>query len=367
MKYCLLLIMFSALSLFAQVDTTFSGLRGYEDLEGNTQLFFRMLSHYQVEATEGYYKGVTRRDIFHKDVNNNIDSLFILDFIDFHDPLPLIGKVVTDFEFTDSTLTDFYQCGDGVFTSYESDPIVVFNRDYDNYFGVNSFCGLTSNLEITKIDSNINVYISVFGEPSGIFTKFSYLSFDLIETTENFHLVSVNKNQPNIMFVENKDGFLYKSIDTGKTFGIVDSSIIDIQNYNFYETIDYLNRYFFYDSDSIHIYRIIKDEGKYYLSVSNNSGALDSWERRFESSSELFLSVDVSSKGNIYLATDEKIFKSTDYGQTFSLYSNLEKKIVGIYKKPNSDLIYATTHHFLLEVNSDTVKVLKLLKILLFQ
>jgi len=359
MKKIFLIVYFiNNIIAIAQVDTTFYGLRGYEDLEGNTQLFFRMLSHYQVKATEDNYKGITRRDIFHRDVKNKIDSLFILDYFDFHQPLPAIGHYVSDFEFVDSTLTNFYQCGDAL-KSFEPVPIVIYNREYDHPFDVESFHGTTYNLEIAKSDTNFNVYVYADNTPKGIFKKSEYDIFKFIESTENFKLVSINNTSPNMWFVEDNQGYLYRSVDTGKTFNIVDSSIVDINSNYFYFTIDNINRYFYYDPDSVHIYRVIKDENKYQLSVSNNKGELNSWQRRFESTQELFISVDHSLFGNIYLAADKQIFKSDDYGETFSLYTELENKIVGIYKKPNSDLLYATTSHKLLEINSDSVRILK--------
>ena len=41
--FFLFLILLSP-KIFSQVDTTFGGLRGYEDLNGNTQLFYRFKS-----------------------------------------------------------------------------------------------------------------------------------------------------------------------------------------------------------------------------------------------------------------------------------------------------------------------------------
>jgi len=336
--------------VIAQVDTTMYGLRGYEDLQGNTQLFYRMKSDSSTEKENGYYRGVNRNDIYHFDINNNVDSLFILDFIDFYEPLPSFGHTVSDFEFVDNTLTDFYQCGDGV-TSFEPSPVVIYNREYDNTFGVNSFHGTTYNLEISKVNSKINVYVSA---SDGVYTDSSNWGFDLIKTTENYRLVSINKNQPNIMFVENEDNYLFKSNDTGATFYIVDSLKLS-NNYN----TEYINRFFLYDSDNSHIYRVGKNENQYYLQVSNNSGELNSWENKFESESELFISYDSTKSGLLYIATSNEIFKSNDYGETFELFGKVKQKIKGIYKKPNSDLIYITTSHLLLEKKSDSTKILK--------
>ncbi|MEE9432070.1 MAG: T9SS type A sorting domain-containing protein, partial [Melioribacteraceae bacterium] len=341
--------------LFAQVDTNFSGLRGYEDIDGNTQLFYRVLSDSSTPKGNGNYKGVNRNDIYHFDINDNLDSLFILDFVDFYQPLPAFGHRVSDFEFVDNTLTDFYQCGDGV-TSFEPSPVVIFNRDYDNPIGVHSFHGTTFNMEITNSGSNTNVYVST---NDGVYTDSSGWGFDLIKTTKNFRLVSINKKHPNIMFVENRENNLYKSIDTGVTFFIVDSlSLMSSTQYRG-DSPDFINRWFLYDINNSHIYKIGNNETNYYLQVSDNSGELNSWEIKFESESELFLSYDSTQSGLVYIATGNQIYESNNYGETFEIYKEIGNTISGIYKKPNSDLMYVATSHSLLEINSDSIKIIK--------
>ena len=78
--FFLFLILFSP-KIFSQVDTTFGGLRGYEDLNGNTQLFYRFKSDNRFELPNDEIGGVLRNDIFNLDVKNSIDSLFILDYL----------------------------------------------------------------------------------------------------------------------------------------------------------------------------------------------------------------------------------------------------------------------------------------------
>ncbi len=337
-----------SITIIAQVDTSMYGLRGYEDLEGNTQLFYRIYSDSSIYKGNGNYKGVSRNDIYHFDVNRNIDSLFIFDYINYSQPLPSFGQTVSDFEFVDNTLTNFYQCGDGV-TSFEPNPVVVFNREYDNEFIVDSFHGITLNIEVSRADSNNIVYVST---NDGIYAKSSNWEFQLISTTENYRLVSINKNQQNIMFVENKDNYLFKSIDTGATFYVVDSSGVTFNS-------NYINRFFFYDSDSLHIYRVGYNGKKYYLQVSDNSGEQNTWQTKFESESEIFISYDSTQSGSLFIGTNGKIYTSDNYGETFKLYKKLSKTVKGIYKKPNSDLLFVTTPYSLLEINSDSINILK--------
>ena len=337
--------------IFSQVDTTINGLRGYEDLNGNTQLFYRLISRYNVNLPNDENKGISRKDIFHFDVKSNTDSLFISHFINYHTPLPSFGQTVSDFEFVDNTLIDFYQCGDGV-TSFEPSPVVVFNRDYNNSFGVDSFHGMTDNMVITKYGNGYNVYVST---NDGIYS--SSRGFSLFNASDGLALVSVDENNPNVFFATNRDNKLYKSTDTAKTFFLVDSINTQESFNDSHENL--INRRFIYDSDGTHIYRIVKNEKKYKLLVSDNKGEQNSWFVKLESGREMFLSFDSTQSGVIYVAYGKSIFESSNYGDSFQLFKELEKNIIGIYKKPNSDLIYATTKYSLLEITSTSVKVLK--------
>ncbi|MCL5029781.1 MAG: T9SS type A sorting domain-containing protein [Bacteroidetes bacterium] len=145
-----------------------------------------------------------------------------------------------------------------------------------------------------------------------------------------------------------------KSIDGGKTFYIIDTS----KSYIFLGIPQ-----LFYDKDSIHIYRIsYKYDGtKYipYIFVSNNSGEINSWSKIYTSSNNIYLSIDDSVSGTIYIADGNKILVSTDYGNTFNVYKTLDSTIVGIYKKPNSDLLYAATKYDIYEISSTKIRSIK--------
>ena len=99
------------------------------------------------------------------------------------------------------------------------------------------------------------------------------------------------------------------------------------------------------------------------MRVSPNNGEPFSWQTKYSSDSEIFISNDESTSGTIYLADKKNIFISTDYGDNFSLYKTLDRKIVGIYKKPNSNKLYAATKYKIYEITPDTIQVIKSLPI----
>jgi hypothetical protein len=71
------------------------------------------------------------------------------------------------------------------------------------------------------------------------------------------------------------------------------------------------------------------------------------------------VAVDNSKSGSIYLADGNKIYFSNNYGDAFTLYQTLNSSIIGIYKKPNSDLLYAATNYDIYEISSGSTKSLK--------
>jgi hypothetical protein len=103
------------------------------------------------------------------------------------------------------------------------------------------------------------------------------------------------------------------------------------------------------------------------LSVSDNLGNAFSWTERYISQNKIYFTVDYSQSGNIYLADGRRIYFSDNYGNTFSEYKVLDRKIVGIYKKPSaaggSDKLYAATKYDLYEVTPDSIIVIKSLPI----
>ncbi|MGD8305401.1 MAG: T9SS type A sorting domain-containing protein, partial [Ignavibacteria bacterium] len=115
-------------------------------------------------------------------------------------------------------------------------------------------------------------------------------------------------------------------------------------------------------NDELHIYALDRRSGN-HLVVSDNSGELSSWTTRYSSSNNIFISVDYFHPGSIYLADGKYLHHSTDFGGNFNLYKSLNRNIVGIYKKPNSDKVYAATKYKIYEITTDTIQVIKTLPI----
>ncbi|RPI75117.1 MAG: T9SS C-terminal target domain-containing protein [Ignavibacteriales bacterium] len=73
----------------------------------------------------------------------------------------------------------------------------------------------------------------------------------------------------------------------------------------------------------------------------------------------MFISTDYSQTGSVYLADGKNIYYSGDYGSTFNNYKTLDRNIVGIYKKPDSNILYAATRYDIYEITTDSISVIK--------
>lgn len=127
----------------------------------------------------------------------------------------------------------------------------------------------------------------------------------------------------------------------------------------------YLDRYtnFYYDINSIHVYRVNRSSEGYELSVSNDKGLSFTWTAKFISERPIVISLNKSVSGEFYLSSGNYIYKSADYGDNFSIFKTLPSRIVGLYKKPSSHILYAATSYNLYEITSDTIKVIKTLPV----
>jgi Secretion system C-terminal sorting domain len=115
----------------------------------------------------------------------------------------------------------------------------------------------------------------------------------------------------------------------------------------------------FYDINTRHIYRVSKDNKGFYLSVSDSAGIKNSWQIRYRSGLQMYLTVDYAKTGTIYLTDSDSIFESTNYGNSFFLYKVLDSKIVGIYVKPGADFLYASTENNIYKVTPTSLSVVK--------
>jgi len=181
--------------------------------------------------------------------------------------------------------------------------------------------------------------------------------FNWIKANDSLRFQSLSPFNDQIFFATGTyywwgGSYLYKTNDGGNTFTIVDTGGNDWFS-NFY-----------YDLDENHIYR---EHSTGYpnrsLKASANQGNAFSWQSIYSTNNNFYICLDESQSGAIYLADGKRIIRSADYGNTFTPYKELDKRIIGIYKKPNSNKLYAATKYRIYEIINDTVSVIKSLPI----
>ncbi|MDR3609574.1 MAG: T9SS type A sorting domain-containing protein, partial [Ignavibacteriaceae bacterium] len=149
-----------------------------------------------------------------------------------------------------------------------------------------------------------------------------------------------------------ENGILNKTTDGG-----LNKQVVDTISANGYRT-DFL----FYDKDSNYIYRtgFYYNQGSVYkFLVSDKSGDAYSWQEKYSSPLPLYVSVDYTIAGSVYLAAGKIIYSSTDFGYTFSPLRTLDRNITGIYKKPGFSKLYASTDNAIYEIDGSAISIIK--------
>jgi hypothetical protein len=326
MKKLLLTILLSCFtSIFAQ---QFSNLKGLEDHQGNTILLYSFGND-----VYGNYS-----PIYKYNPSTNQETKIIDAYSYQIDSLHFNGKSVSDYEFFQNDQNNFINVG-----MTEVIDILGYAARNDSITFTQSFL---ATVDISKQNLNL-IYLSDF---SNIYRSFDGGYSYPVDSTIEFRLVSVSEYNDKTFFGVDDEGNLIKSENRGISSMIVDTSKV-------ITALPFLS--FYYDQNQDIVYRKNISYGRYAFYFSNNEGNAFSWDQRYESENPFYIAIDSTHSGLIYLADGKQILKSTTAGVNFEPYKSLPNKIVGIYKKPNSDIIYAASKYQIYEVRPDTLIVLK--------
>lgn len=310
------------------VSPQFSELKGMEDQLGNTHLFYRIYLYQPGGPIGDYYEN----SIYHFDLGNSEDTLFLFEG-------GRIGDQITriiDLEYWNNNPAEFIYLGEGI----SVDPVAFIKR-FDTPDPTFSELGEAFGLELGKQNDNLVIASAPY------LIKSTDAGFNWLPFLDSAYMkiLSISPYNDNEIFFGGAGFDLVKTTDGGQTISLVDTNHFGMQ--------------FFYDNDLMHIYSLGNNE----LIVSDNKGNAFSWTYRYTSGNRIFISPDYSQSGKIYLADGKRIYVSYNYGLTFILYKTLDRKIAGIYKKPNSDKLYAATKYKIYEITPDTIQVIKSLQI----
>jgi hypothetical protein len=315
----------------------FSELKGMEDYNGNTNLFYRINSS-QVDS----FNENQSNNIYLFNVLNKIDSLFQLDYSYYNNYTGGGYRVVNGYDFWEKNPRKFIICGAA--GGIDGSPFI---ERFDGFHITISFFGEPGFISISH--QNDSLLYSTFKDGFLYRSTSGGISWD---TAGKFNAISLSPYNDKVLFASESGG-LYKTTDGGLTKHLVDTISAD----------SYSPDQLFYDKDTNYIYRVTIHNGLNKVLVSNNSGELNSWQEKFTSPLPIYLSVDYSVPGSVYLATNKYIYHSTDNGNTFTLSNSFDKKLVGIYKKPGSSKLYAATDYIIYEIDGSTINIIKQLPV----
>ncbi|MFO7523841.1 MAG: T9SS type A sorting domain-containing protein [Ignavibacteriaceae bacterium] len=314
-----LLLLLSTVAFYPQ---SFHSLDGIENQNDQTELIYRLGSDYY--PFNQIYK-LNTNDLTEEMIMEAYNSFF---------PGGQLAKAVWDFEFFPDYI-NFMNVG------YQINPdnhSYIARNDSIVFGGIGGY----ERVDISKQDPQ-KVFVFVRGPVARSFDGGFTFPMDSMWQITDYYPISVADFDDNILFGINFDNQLVKNaeiVDTAKIF------------FNEYTKI-------LYDVNEFHIYRVNKTYGGYAFKVSNNKGNAFTWSKTYQSENPFFITIDPSNSGLVYLTDGRKIYKSTNNGYNFTQYKSLVSKIVGIYKKPGSDDLYAATESTIYRITPDSTFIIK--------
>ncbi len=301
----LVFVLFTLCSLTSNYSQQFHSLDGIESPTGQTILLYRL-------GSEQYHSN----PIF----KFNVQTGYEQQIMDAHSIIYPVGadiKTVNDFEFFPGDTVNFINVGDRIFMDYGS----YIARNDSLVFGFHS---PLYGVDISK-QNPLKVFVFGGGGPVRSWDGGYTFPEDSIYPVTNLIPIALADFDDNVLFGFDEDQRL------AKNGGLLILHLIGFDQYS----------KFFYDINQFHVYRVNWTYGGYSLNVSNNKGDAFTWTKTYQSENPIYVSIDSTQSGIVYLADGRRIYKSLNNGYTFSLYKTLPSKLVGIYKKPNSEILYA--------------------------
>ncbi len=316
----LLLFLLLFVSVFPQ---QFHSLDGIESPSGQTILLYRLGSNFfPYNPVYKYNTQSTDESLLMQAYSNNY-------------PGGEMSKAIWDFEFFPYDVDSFMNVG------YEINP------DNHGYIARNDSIVFGNMGECRQVDiSKQNPQkVFVFGNGGLIRSWDGGYTFpiDSIPGLTIFIPIALSDFDDNVMFGFNEDNKFCRNTV------VVDTSLVGFDQY--FKML--------YDINQFHVYRVNWTYGGYSLNVSNNKGDANSWTETYQSENPIYISIDSTQSGVVYLADGRSIYKSVNNGYTFAHFKSLPSKLVGIYKKPNSEIVYSASKRMIFKITPGSISIIK--------
>lgn len=337
-------------------EAYFHQLRGMQDSSGVTHLFYKMHHRYVDEypCRDDYFEYVRYdNNIFHLNTSTSQDSVLFEQFAteycggyNYYD--------IFDFTFADQNPEKWIK-GEMSNSKYSiidySGQIIEFylpvpttksiTRTQD-YFPVHFFLNNSQDSLFINTEYAGTLKFPGYGDEWPKFEDFNDYQNYTDSVAIEWDIIAQHPFYDSLYFARGmdfRDSSLYRSENSFKKFTQVSSE-------NFTSTLKF-------DSDSSHIYSLT-NEG---IFRSNELGAPDTWnfvEIDFQTTAPKYLTITENSPGELIISDSTAILFSKNHGDSFSELLSVEHQITGLYKKPDSDILYVLTSEELMEVNTET-------------
>lgn len=339
-----------------------------EDSEGVTQLFYRIYDYRVFDCLNS--EGETMHsvhphsnNVFHLNTQTSSDSL---KFRDYYEPWCLdmyYSQSIGSFDFYNNNPDDWLTeirayCGWGISNKHDdyfqfAIPCLIKRKSYAKNARNNTrsfFLSPNNDSLYIKWDGGVTIPLGSspetwpsFEQGGEYYGRFEHF-VDSVKIP--YTLIAIHPLTDSLYYVTDKAGKLYISEYYSSNFILANSS-------SYYSDL-------FFDPDNTHIYSLSNDSS---LLVSDNLGRKNSWTTKNLPSSSRIIENDRGTSGNIFSADTTHIYVSHDYGNTFDLYFETEHEITGLYKKPNSEILYVLTKEELFIVDDGMKSTLKTLPV----
>ncbi len=357
MKYFSVLYAFLLLSIGASAqERYFHELRGFEDSTGTTQLFYRLSETYTVYVDSWFRENHVRH------FNPSIDSdsiIFRSQEKDWNVP-GYVESEVLDYAFYNNSLKKWSQLKthNQGFAPHLKDyrskaiefpfPIIIKVNEDHNYYsppknlitdpsGDSIYTPLYLDNLTISFSSDTAQWPDFGDDYDAMISYFDSTHFD-------YELLDIHPDIDSLYFGVNEQGVLFRSEKYSSAFEVSDSSI-------FYSEL-------YFDRNSSIIYGANRNS----LTISSNYGYHGSWSEVSipkKINRLLFVSTDRSTSGSLFIADSNSVYHTIDYGSSFEKLLDFDSEITGLYKKPNSDILYVLTRTDLYEVENGQLTSIK--------
>jgi hypothetical protein len=355
--FLLILWIFSSDVCQAQ-ETYFYDLRGMEGDSGTTHLFYRIYDEqsstcaaYDPESDEYYQIDTIHRDqdIYHFDTWTESDSLFIRNYQGQDNFCELIGVDTKDIEFFEAHPDSFITYS--VYAGFEANAVITDFKEISVHLGL-----IPPLPNITFDPATGHLIFGIYTLASSFFSSLSlpknsellqknFFDFDEIpdSLSLSYFVYDIDHYSSDYISINEDSLFIYG--ESGSTLLSTDFSGYYEHGWDFHS---------FTDTTLIYTSNRLQHRFRPFRTLLKMERETDTPADTIRSGKFFMYDIDPAKPQNVIISDSLELHISMNYGNSFDLLTSFDTEITGIYKKPDSELIYVLTREELFAVNSNS-------------